>query len=196
MTIARRTYLFLAALFVFLWAGAPTEVEAQGEGLTCGWCLHDGDRIGSVEVGGRRLAVIGNFSHAFPRGGDECGWEGHDDEDIFGGPVCARCGGDDSHCHTDYWENMCHRPCGPEGDAVAALTEIEEALGRDEMTTVVAALRKARTGMSVEFLPDAGRIEIMLACDLDRAIHTIPVLPGARERLQAALILQTASGAE
>ena len=185
-------YLFVAGVLVILLGGASAEVEAQ---LTCGWCLHDGDRIGWTVVEGTEYAVVGNFSHAFPGGGDACGWEGHDDEGILGGPVCARCGGD-SHCHTDYWENMCHRPCGPDGDAFAALTEIEKALGRDEMTTVVAALRKARTGMSVEFIPDAGRIEIMLACDPGRAIGAIPVLPGTRERLEVALILQTASGAE
>ena len=44
MTIARKTYLFVAALFALLVAGSPAEVVALdggdgGAGLTCAWCV-------------------------------------------------------------------------------------------------------------------------------------------------------------
>ena len=182
--IARKTYLLVAGLLIVLAASAPVEVEAQdgGGGLTCGWCVHG--IHGGVRVPG---GIEGVLKHIFPYGGNGCGWEGHDL--LFA--ECSRCGGPDSHCHTQWWDGYCHILCGPEGDAMAALTaaltEIEEALGAEDIALAASALRRERTGVSVEFSPGAGRIDLMLPCEPDRVYHTIPVLPEVRTRLQAEL---------
>ena len=179
MEIARKTYLFVAALFVFLVGSLPNEVEAQGGGLTCGWCIMERD----VLVGPGIIIPIGPWEHAFPGGGNACGWEGHDEP----GAMCSRCGGEDSHCHTDFWTGACHILCGPAGgDVAAALTEVEGALGSGDVTAVASALLDPGTGFSFEFIPEAGRIDLFLVCDPDLAFRTIPVLPEARDRLAAA----------
>jgi hypothetical protein len=67
------------------------------------------------------------------------------------------------------------------------LTEVEDALESGDVTAVASALLEPRTGFSFEFIPEAGRIDLFLACDLNRAVGTIPVLPEARDRLAAAL---------
>ena len=64
------------------------------------------------------------------------------------------------------------------------------------MTVVASALNEPRTGMSFDFIPDAGRIEVILACDPNRAFRTIPVLPEAQGRLKAAAALHAAPSAE
>lgn len=182
MAIARKLYLFVAALFVFLLAGVPTEVEAQGGGLTCGWCVMDGD----VVAEGPGWVIYENVTHAFLGGGDECGWEGRDAPSIAGGPYCSRCGRT-SVCHTDFRDGPCHRACGPLGDLLTALDEVEGALEGDDVTAVAAALRKPTTGGSLEFIPDAGRIDIVLACAPGRVYGSIPVLPEVRDRLLSAM---------
>ena len=177
MAIARKTYLFVAALMVFLVGGLPNEVEAQGGGLTCGWCIMERWRL---TIGGS--TYVGPWEHAFPGGGDECGWDGHDEA----GAMCSRCGGT-SFCHRDFQTGNCHILCGPAGgDVSAALTEVEDALESGDVTAVASALLEPRTGFSFEFIPEAGRIDLFLACDLNRAVGTIPVLPEARDRLTAA----------
>ena len=174
MTISRKTYLFVAALFVFLMASAPTEVEAQdGGGLTCGWCVHGVHNL--VEVPG---GYEGDLKHVFPYGGNGCGWQGHDIPHV----ECSRCGGT-SDCHTRWRDGFCHIPCGPEGDAVVALSEIEAGLDDDDMAVVASALRMAREGVVVEFIPEGGRIDIVLPCNPTRVYHTIPVPPDVRTRL-------------
>lgn len=70
---------------------------------------------------------------------------------------------------------------------MAALTEIEEALGAEDIALAASALRRERTGVSVEFNPRMGRIDLMLPCEPDRVHYTIPVLPEVRTRLQAEL---------
>jgi len=184
MEIARRTYLFVAALFVFLVAGLPTEAEAQGEGLTCGWCIV---RIDVVVDPGR--IIVFPLRHKFPGGGNECGWNGHDDY----GATCSRCGRTSS-CHTGSQWGPCHIACGPGGDdpgddeeVAAALTEVEDALGSGDVAAVASALLDPSPGFSFEFTPEAGRIDFFLACDPDRAYRTIPVAPRVRDRLTAAL---------
>ena len=186
-TISRKTYLFVAALFVFLAASVP--VDAQD--VTCGWCTMHGDLVDS----GPGWAEYENVTHAFPGGGNECGWDGRNDESIVGGPVCARCGGT-SDCHTEEQDGICHIACGPLGDLFSALTDVEEALESGDMIAVASALRQQRTGVFFEFIPEGGRIDVVLACDPDSAYDAIPVLPEARGRLQAALGLHTGSSAE
>ena len=181
MTISRKTYLFVAALFVFLWAGAPTEVEAQdGGGLTCGWCVEE-SRLGFVISPDYTGPVI-QFRHHFPGGGNECGWDGHDDP----GARCSRCGGtSDWHPETRY--GGCHIPCGPDGDAYAVTSEVEDALGRGDVAAVALALQAPQEGVSFEFIPDAGRIEVTFSCGPDGPVQSIPVPPAARDRLRAAV---------
>lgn len=93
MEIARKMYPFVAALFVLLVAAPPT-VEAQGGGLTCGWCKE----MGPVE-----------------------------------------------------------------------------------------AIASPRDDFSVEYLPEAGRIDFVLACAPSIPAGTIPVPPGIRPALDRAL---------
>lgn len=179
MTIARSTYLFVAVLLVFLAAWSPTGLRAQdgyGGGLTCGWCVQDPTEM----IGLPGVIIILEWEHAFLEGGNECGWEGHDHP----GAQCSRCGRT-SECHTDPEWGDCHIPCGPDGDAVAALVEVEGALSNGDVTAVASALLAPRTGFSFEFRPEAGRIDLVLACDKNRVFRTIPVLPAARERLTA-----------
>ena len=77
---------------------------------------------------------------------------------------------------------------------MAALTEIEEALGAEDIVLAASALRRERTGVSVEFIPEAGRIDLMVPCHPDRVYHTIPVLPEVRTRLQAELQASATGG--
>ena len=171
MTIARKSFPFLAALFLFLVAGGGAPIGAQEEGgegeVVCWWCW---------EFGG---------SHIFLPGGERCvsSIPGH------GHPLmhCSRCGGT-SECHVDDWgDGDCHRACGPSGDALAALTEIREVMEGDDVTVMVSALLRPRTTVSVDFLPEQGRIDVVLPCDPDRVFGTVPVLPGVRAMLEAEL---------
>ena len=184
MEISRRTYLFVAALFVFLVAGLPTEVEAQGGGLTCGWCwemfLENEDE---------------GFVHWFPRGGDECGWP-----NPGAGYVCARCGGT-SHCHGYHSRHRfgpCHMLCGGGGGGPEDEIPLKQALsnavsdlrsGLDDMDLVRVAetIASAHDGFSVEYLPEAGRIDLILACAPSIPAGTVPVPPEIRPALDRAL---------
>ncbi|MXW16600.1 MAG: hypothetical protein F4Z83_03455 [Gemmatimonadetes bacterium] len=156
----------------------PEESEAQGGGLTCGWCIMERD----LWVG-PGVIILGPVEHSFPNGGNECGWDGHDEP----GAMCSRCGGT-SDCHIEFRTGGCHIACGPAGgDVAAALTEVEDALDRGDVTAVASALLEPRTGLSFDFIPEAGRIDLFLACTPDRAFVTIPVPPEARDRLAAAV---------
>lgn len=192
MTIVRRTDLFLAAVLALLMTSVPVEGVAQDEGdVTCGWCVMRGDLVRS----GADWTWYENVEHSFPNGGNECGWEGRNDKSIGGGPFCSRCGRS-STCHEDFQTGFCHIPCGPEGDLFAALTEIEEALELEDLTTVASALQVRTTGFSFEFVPDAGRIDAILACDPDRVFRTIPVAPEVRDRLKGVVVLHADKIAE
>ena len=187
MTIVRRTDLFLAALLALLMASVPVEGVAQNGGeVICGWCVMKGDLLAS----GPGWTAHHNVEHSFPGGGNECGWEGSNDKSLGGGPHCSRCGGS-STCHMGYQTGFCHIPCGPTGDLFAALSEIEEALELKDLGAVASVLQEPTTGVSFEFVPDAGRIDAILACDPNRVFRTIPVLPEARDRLKAAVALAT-----
>lgn len=54
------------------------------------------------------------------------------------------------------------------------------------------ALRKPREGFSFEFIPEAGRIEVVRSCNPGRAYTEISVPPEARRRLQEAVALHAA----
>ncbi len=184
MTISRKTYLFVAALFVFMLAGVPTEVEAQdGGGLTCGWCVMDFQDVHIIDPDGGYEGTIRLHRHRFTGGGNECGWDGHDEP----GAMCSRCGGT-SFCHEDFWPGPCHIPCGPDGDAYAVTAEVEDALERGDVATVALALHAPQEGVSLEFIPAAGRIEVTFSCGPGGAVQSIPVPPAARDRLKAAVV--------
>lgn len=169
MAIGRRMYVFITVLFLFL-AGSGS-LEAQSGEVTCWWC---------VEV-----EEDGEVRHGFTLGGELCGLEGRYDDNP-GSTQCVRCGWK-SECHYELRQGECHIACGPAGDAVAALTEIREAMDTGDYSVVAAALSKKRTGMSVEFIPEGGRIDLLLPCDPDKPYQTIAVLPEERAALQTEL---------
>ena len=165
---------FLGALLV---TASPGDTNAQ---VTCGWC-----QSGPLIVVDDNGDVSWYEGHRFLfEGGGECLWEGHDEPAI----ICARCGGT-SFCHADPMEptHCNHILCGPARDAMAAAAEIREALETQDISVVASSLTRERAGVSVEFSPESGRIEVMLPCDLNRAAATIPVSP----RLRVALAAET-----
>lgn len=178
MEIAKKTYMFVAALFVFLLVGPPTDVEAQGGGLTCGWCIELFIQARGVDI------------HGFPWGGDECGWPNR-------GPAyrCSRCGGS-SHCHSLFSEHSlgrCHIRCGgtppPEDEEVLAhvVSDLRSGLDAMDLEAVAATIAFPRNGFAVEYLPEAGRIDLVLACDPSVPAATVPVPPVIRPDLDRAL---------
>ena len=180
MAIARKMYLFVAGVGLLLLAGVsvPAEVEAQ----TCGWCVMDSRDVILVDPWGNMVDGWTEYRHKFPGGGNACGWDGHDEP----GAMCSRCGGT-SDCHEEFRFGGCHIPCGPDGDAYAVVTEVEDALERGDVAAVALALNAPQEGVSLEFIPDAGRIEVTFSCGPTGAVHGIPVPPAARDRLQTAV---------
>ncbi len=180
MTITRKMYLFVAALFVFLVAGMPTKVAAQegqdgeeGEGnggLTCGWCYYS----------------IWNDEHWFDNGGDGCGWPNPGDSE------CSRCGGTSS-CHGFGHPDSggpCHIACGGTTTQQAlsdAVSDLRSGLDAMDLVRVAEAITSSRDGVSVEYLPDAGRIDVVLACTPSIPSGTVPVPPEVRPALDRAL---------
>lgn len=160
----------------------PAKSEAQGGGLTCGWCSY-GSFIVDWPDG---TSTECEDCHAFARGGDECGWEGSD----WPSTICARCGGR-SRCHRLPQPGPCHILCGPDGDLMAELSDVHEALDQGDVTVVATALLRERAGASLEFLPESGRIDVVLACSPDRVTLVIPVLPEVRARLEVELSKRT-----
>lgn len=166
MAIARKVYPFVTALFLFPAASVPAEAQtdepAEGQ-LICGWCIEMGSR------------------HYFTIGGELCGWEGRSDD-----AECSRCRRL-QNCHKFLDDGPCHRPCGPDGDAVAALTEIHEALEAGDMSVVASTILRERTGVHVQFIPEGGRIDLFLPCDPNLVFRMIPVGPATREALEVAV---------
>ena len=183
MEIARKTYLFVAALFVLLVAAPPNEAEAQGVGLTCGWCIE------------LWIQNESRYIHGFPGGGDKCHWPNP-------GPAyeCSRCGRA-SHCHglnSEHAAGPCHIPCGGggerPGDEIPTLQVLSNAVsdlrsGLDDMDLlrVAETISSAHDGFSVEYLPKAGRIDLILACAPSIPAGTIPVPTEIRSALDRAL---------
>ncbi len=48
---------------------------------------------------------------------------------------------------------------------MAVLTEVRKALENEDITVVASALLRDRVGVSVDFIPDRGRIDLLLPCD-------------------------------
>ena len=169
--LARFALSFVAALFVLLVAGWPTEGEAQG--LTCGWCIELDTPWGTI--------------HGFVNGGDKCGWPNP-------GPAwqCSRCGGT-SMCHglaSPLSGGPCHIPCG--GTAMQqsvsdAVSDLRSGLGAMQLERVAEAIVSTRDGFSVEYLPEAGRIDLVLACAPSMPARTVPVPPEIRSALDQAM---------
>lgn len=177
MPIRRFSYLsFLAMVALSL---LPERASAQ---LTCGWCEEWG-------------SVIFNH-HRFPNGGDKCGWPP--------GDGCSRCGRTSS-CHRDWWVGDCHIPCGPDGDPLdpeepkalaRAVAEIEDALAARKMDAVAVAISSNASNLTMEYLPDAGRIDVLLSCNPLVPARTLPVPPDVRGDLSAALAARASRSAE
>ena len=175
---AHRFLIRLTSVGIFaalLVAANPGDSNAQ---VTCGWC-QSGPHI---YIDGDGDAWLLNGHRFLYEGGGECLWEGHDQP----ATTCVRCGGS-SDCHT--WPQMplwCdHILCGPAGDAMAAATEIRDALDTSDGSVVASALNRERAGVSVTFIPESGRIDVMLSCDLSKAVETIPVSAELREAIEA-----------
>lgn len=177
MRITTVLWTLVAALFISL--AAPTPVDAQG--VTCGWCSEG--NMGVIFPDGSEATCWG--CHAFFMGGDLCGWEGHDWPDTS----CRRCGGT-SDCHQLPRYGPCHIRCGPDGDLFAELSGILEALDRGNVAVVASTLVRERTDASLDYIPEEGRINIVLACSPDRVNRVIPVLPKVREKLEAELLMR------
>ena len=86
-------------------------------------------------------------------------------------------------------EGLCdeHEACDDGAGVLAALTELRDALEGDDITEAASALLKERQGVSAEFIPDGGRIDLILACDPNKPFRTIPVLPDVRRALEGEL---------
>ena len=167
MTIAMKTCLGMAALLLFLVPSEPAEAQFLGEPV-CWWCIEEGGM------------------HSFTLNGRGCGSEG-EYPDHPAPSQCVRCGGT-SECHYRRKAGPCHIACGPDGDeAVVAVTEIQEAMETEDVAVVASALMKERSGVSVEFIPEGGRIDLVLPCHPSMPFRTIPVVPEFREALVAEL---------
>ena len=164
--VMRRMFLGLAALFLFHVSAQQAEAQFLGE-VVCWWCIEE------------------EGEHGFNLNGQGCGSEG----EYPGHPApsqCVRCGGT-SECHYDDRPGSCHIACGPAGDVLVVETEFQEALENEDITVVASALLKGRTGVSAEFIPEGGRIDLLLPCDPNRPVRIIPVLPQLRDALMVEL---------
>ncbi len=167
MTIAMKTCLGMTALLLFLVPSESAEAQFLGE-VVCWWCIEE------------------DGMHGFNLNGRGCSSEGEYPDNPTPSQ-CVRCG-KTSECHTDRRPGSCHIPCGPDGDdAVVAVTEIQEAMETEDVAVVASALMKERTGVSVEFIPEGGRIDLVLPCHPSMPFRTIPVVPEFREALVAEL---------
>jgi hypothetical protein len=70
------------------------------------------------------------------------------------------------------------------------LSGILEALDRGNVAVVASTLVRERTDASLDYIPEEGRINIVLACSPDRVNRVIPVLPKVREKLEAELLMR------
>ena len=167
MTFLKRICLGVATLLVCLVPSESAEAQFLGE-VVCWWCFEQ------------------DGMHDFSLNGRGCGSKGEYPDD----PVtaqCVRCGGS-SECHYRRKVGPCHIPCGPAGgEAVAAATEIQEAIKTEDVAVVASALAKARSGISAEFIPEGGRIDVVLTCRPSMPFSTIAVVPKLRDALLAEL---------
>lgn len=155
-------------------AGSPTVTPSFSQDdpslprePVCGWCV-------------RREEDDGFSEHHFPSGGNGCQWP-----PPYPTPnhsSCDRRGGTSS-CHRAWWEGDCHIACGPDGDrpggfddVVAAIqTGLEE---RDMAGVAASVAAQYPSSLAVEYVPEAGRIDFVLACNPDAPASTLPVPTG------------------
>ena len=165
MAMAAKGSLFATALVLFLAGGAP--IEAQEE--VCWWSNTVGSKHGFV------VAAIGR----------DCPEDGKPP-----GVTCVVCEpGSQGHngCHYELMEGGTHAACDDGGGVLAALTEIQDAMEGGDITMVASALMRERGSVSAEFIPEGGRIDLILACDPNKPSWTIPVLPELRRALESEL---------
>ena len=169
----------LRRVWAFAFAGATMALVGAtppAQEPVCASCM-GADRYTYYEEDGS--SEENGDGHAFVYGEDGC----------VGGFLptwCVRCGGSGSTCHEEPQTGPCHIPCGPTGDAFAVMTEIKDALDRDDVALLAAAVSRDRVGVSAEFIPDGGRIDLILPCDPSVAYQTIPVLPRVNAELTEA----------
>jgi len=147
------------AIAVSLLVPAPTVAQTP----TCGWCVED-------------RSDLNNPKHSFPQGGEQCSWPTPN----LPCQVCSRCGGTGSTCHRDRQDGQCHILCGPAGGVLGgAAGAIQGALEvRDPVAVATILLAEHPAGLTVEYLPEAGRIEFVLTSDPDTVAKTLAVPPG------------------
>lgn len=179
MTIKRMGFVFLGSLLLLL--GTSSSIDAQRVPV-CGWCdWWDGFKRASMMEYGTEDSW---GRHSFPTSAaDACGG------DEWG--TCAACGGS-SMCHRFWMRGPCHVPCDGVFAGRTTLEEVQEALAENDIDVLASALSRERAGVFVEFIPESGRIDVLLSCDPNRAAHTIPVEPELREKLKAALAARPA----
>ena len=167
----------LVAVGLGLFAGRPTPSSAQ---VTCGWCEEwtgPGLRWGIFPWYGTQ--------HKFHSTGG-CNWprpDPDDDSEI----KCSRCGGD-SDCHFDSDWGPCHMACGGSGDLAQAVGDIQKGIDTGDIGQVASLVLSGKAGLSIEYIPEAGRIDFVLSCDPERAAHTIAVHPQVRKALGIHLV--------
>ena len=101
--------------------------------------------------------------------------------------VCIDGGTEDEGCHYALMDGGSRDACDDGVLALAVLTELRDALEGDDITMVASALMRERPGVSAEFIPEGGRIDLILACDPNKPFWTIPVLPELRRALEGEL---------
>lgn len=194
MKIKRIGFVYLVSLLPLLAISGP--IEAQRVPV-CGWCeyyLHIPGptlRIASMDNGPEGHVSLDHshedqWWHRFPTSAaDAC----VGNEDAWN-QTCAACGGT-SMCHRFWMRGFCHAPCSwpgpPRFVGRTTLEEIQEALEGNDIEVLASTVSRERTGVFVEFIPESGRIDLLLPCDPNRAAYTIPVEPEVREQLKAAL---------
>ena len=88
-------------------------------------------------------------------------------------------------CHRTPQDGLCHILCGPGGDVPR---DIRQALADGDAAVVASILLRESTEASLQFIPEAGRINVVFACNPGKVFDVIPVLPEMRERLEAVLL--------
>lgn len=105
---------------------------------------------------------------------------------------CSRCGGT-SDCHGFLsWHVLgpCHMACGgttAQRSLSNAVSDLRSGLDATDLDRVAEVITSPRAGFSVEYLPEAGRIDLVLACAPSIPSGTLPVPPEIRSALDQAL---------
>ena len=175
------SFMLPVVIGLALFVGRPAPSSAQ---VVCRNC---------VEV----LSSSGRWAHTFMSATLQC-----NSAINYGGRVgpgwiqCSRCGGS-SECHTEIdlseggisW-GRCHQRCNQyysDADLAETVSDLGRGFETGDMTWVTAIILRRREGLSVEYIPEAGRIDFVLSCDPSRAARTIAVPPEVRRALDTEL---------